>query len=71
MSDVDDDSDSEEPARPDDPVMATFRDLLDHAVACTQACRVEGVACLHATRLGRRHREAKRAARTARRSGAP
>ncbi|KMS69080.1 hypothetical protein ACM01_36370 [Streptomyces viridochromogenes] len=61
MSGVDD---SEEPPQPDDPVMATFRDWLDHALTCVHACRLEGVACLHSMRLSRRHREARRAART-------
>jgi hypothetical protein len=62
---------SEEPTRacpgnPTDPVMVTYKDLLDHAVACTGDCRREGVSCLRVARLIRRHREARRAARAAR-----
>ncbi|MGW0841121.1 hypothetical protein ACWD26_13295 [Streptomyces sp. NPDC002787] len=69
--------DEEETARPDgspplDAVMATFGDWLDHAVACKDACRREGVSCLHSMRLGKRHREARRAAaRAARRTDGP
>jgi hypothetical protein len=63
------DSEEEQPPQPDDPVRATFRAWLDHALTCTDGCRVEGVACLHATRLGRTHREAKRANRTTRQGG--
>lgn len=64
---------SGEPTRPEDdrpldPVMATFSDWLDHAVACMDACRREGVSCLQSMRLGKRHRAARRAASAARRN---
>lgn len=59
----------EQPPQPDDPVTATFRAWLDHALTCAHGCRVEGVSCLHSMRLGRRHREAKRASRTTWRGG--
>ncbi|MER6158806.1 hypothetical protein ABT147_25175 [Streptomyces sp. NPDC001868] len=64
---------SDEPGRPDgtvppDPVMATFSEWLDHAVACKDACRREGVSCLHSMRLARRHRAARKAAGAARRN---
>jgi hypothetical protein len=48
--------------------MATFSARLDHAVACKDACRRKGVTCLPSVRLGKGHREARRAASRARRS---
>ncbi|WEH16278.1 hypothetical protein [Streptomyces sp. VNUA24] len=64
---------SDEPGRPGgtappDEVMATFSAWLDHAVACKDACRRDGVSCLHSMRLARRHRAARKAASTARRN---
>jgi hypothetical protein len=58
---------SDAPGRPDgtvppDQVMATFSEWLDHAVACKDACRRDGVSCLHSMRLARRHRAARKAA---------
>jgi hypothetical protein len=53
---------SGDPAR--DPVMMTFQDWLDHAAACVDACRVPAKCCYHSERLGDRHLEARRAART-------
>ncbi|WP_406198029.1 hypothetical protein OG920_25015 [Streptomyces europaeiscabiei] len=66
---------SDEPKRPEggapplDPVMATFSEWLDHAVACMDACRRDGVSCLHSMRLARKHRAARKAAGAARRNG--
>jgi hypothetical protein len=62
---------SREPTRPDDPVMASFHDWLDHVVACQGACRLSGISCHHSMRLGNKHLKAKRSARTARRSTPP
>lgn len=62
---------SEEPTRPDDPVMATFHNWLGHVVACQGACRVGGISCHHSMRLGDRRREAKKTAHMARRSATP
>jgi len=59
---------SEEPAQPGDPVMATFHDWLSHVAVCLGACRLEAISCHHSMRLGDRHREARRAARSARQS---
>ncbi len=55
-------------APPADPVLATFSDWLDHAVACVDACRRDGVSCLHSMRLAKRHRAARKAAGAARRN---
>ncbi|WP_200305829.1 hypothetical protein [Streptomyces adelaidensis] len=62
---------SEEPACPDDelavnPVMATFSELLDHAVVCVDACRRKGVSCLQGMRLTKKHRAARKVAGAAR-----
>jgi hypothetical protein len=62
---------SDAPGRPDgtappDQVMATFSEWLDHAVACKDACRRDGVSCLHSMRLARRHRAARKTAGRAR-----
>ncbi|MDX3203998.1 hypothetical protein [Streptomyces scabiei] len=46
--------------------MATFSAWLDHAVACKDACRRDGVSCLDPVRLARRHRAARKAAGRAR-----
>ncbi|MDX2936857.1 hypothetical protein [Streptomyces ipomoeae] len=68
MSEDVNDGASREPAvRPEDAVMATFSAWLDHAVACKDACRRKGVVCLPSVRLGKEHREARRAASRARR----
>ncbi|MFF7388385.1 hypothetical protein ACFZAE_07980 [Streptomyces scabiei] len=53
-------------APPSDPVLATFGEWLDHAVACVDACRRDGVSCLHSMRLAKRHRAARKAASAAR-----
>ena len=53
-------------ALPSDPVQATFSEWLDHAVACVDACRRDGVSCLHSMRLAKRHRAARKAASAAR-----
>ncbi|MDX3067301.1 hypothetical protein PV518_34890 [Streptomyces sp. ND04-05B] len=62
---------SDEPGRPGgtvppNEVMATFSAWLDHAVACKDACRRDGVSCLESMRLARRHRAARKAAGRAR-----
>ncbi|WP_155055721.1 hypothetical protein [Streptomyces blattellae] len=63
---------NEEPTRrPDDQVMATFHDWLDHVAACQGACRLAGISCHHSMRLGDKHREAKKAARRPRQSAPP
>ena len=38
----------------EDPVMATLRDRLTHVAACRGACRIGGISCHHALRLGDR-----------------
>ncbi|MFE7840108.1 hypothetical protein ACFU53_29840 [Streptomyces sp. NPDC057474] len=63
---------SDEPKRPGggapspDAIMATFSEWLDHSVACMDACRRDGVSCLHSMRLARRHRAARKAVGAAR-----
>jgi hypothetical protein len=53
------------PGQPD-PVRATFNAWLDHVLTCDGGCRVRSRHCYHSERLGERHREATRGARTRR-----